>query len=118
VVCNPPFDHVEEFCERALTVADYKVAMICLLRRLPAARWLRRMPLETIYLITPRPSMPPGHWIDAGNTPGGGTQDFVWLVFNKLRSPRSSPTMKWLTRDPSDVRGLRLEQRRGDPLHA
>ncbi len=118
VVCNPPFDHVEEFCERALRMADYKVAMICLLRRLPAAKWLRSMPLETIYLISPRPSMPPGKWIAAGNEPGGGTQDFVWLVFNKLRSPRSSPVVKWLTRDSQDVRGLRLEQRQGDSLHA
>jgi hypothetical protein len=100
VVCNPPFDHVEEFCERALRIASYKVAMICLLRRLPAAGWLRSMPLETIYLITPRPSMPPGSWIAAGNKPGGGTQDFVWLVFSKLHSPRRPPVTRWLTRDP------------------
>jgi hypothetical protein len=99
IVCNPPFDHVEEFCERALKIADYKVAMICLLRRLPAAHWLARMPLETVYMLTPRPSMPPGTWIAKGNKPGGGTQDFCWLVLNKLRSPRQPPTMRWLPRD-------------------
>jgi hypothetical protein len=98
VVCNPPYDFVREFCERALEVAYYKVAMICLLRRLPAARWLQRLPLETVYLLTPRPSMPPGKWIAAGNAPGGGTQDFVALVFNKDRSPRQEPKMKWLTK--------------------
>jgi hypothetical protein len=103
VACNPPFDHVEEFCERALAVAEYKVAMICLLRRLPAAKWLRSMPLETIYLISPRPSMPPGSWIAKGNEPGGGTQDFCWLVFNKLHSPRKPPVMKWLQRDGHDL---------------
>jgi hypothetical protein len=100
VICNPPFDHVEEFCIRALQFAQYKVAMLCLLRRLPAAHWLGELPLETIYALTPRPSMPPGHWIAAGNKPGGGTQDFVWLVFNKRlggRVPR--PQWKWLKRD-------------------
>jgi hypothetical protein len=100
IICNPPYDYMQEFCERALTMANYKVAMMCLLRRLPAAKWLRSMPLETIYLLSPRPSMPPGSWIAAGNKPGGGTQDFVWLVFSKLHSPRRPPVTRWLTRDP------------------
>jgi hypothetical protein len=99
IVCNPPFDQIEAFCERALEVASYKVAMIMLLRRIAAARWLDRMPLETIYMLNPRPSMPPGSWIAKGNAPGGGTQDFCWLVFNKLRSPRLRPVVRWLTRD-------------------
>ena len=83
IACNPPFDHIKEFCERGLEVATYKVAMIVPLRRLPAARWLESLPLESIYLLTPRPSMPPGAWIAAGNIPGGGREDFCWLVFNK-----------------------------------
>ena len=99
IVCNPPFDHVEAFCDRALEIAEYKVAMIMLLRRIAAARWLDRMPLETIYMLNPRPSMPPGTWIAKGNKPGGGTQDFCWLVFSKLRSTRQRPVVRWLTRD-------------------
>lgn len=99
IVCNPPFDHVEEFCQRALRLARWKVAMLCLLRRLPAARWLGELPLESIYAMTPRPSMPPGDWITAGNKPGGGTQDFVWLVFNKSCSGVPRPRWKWLNRD-------------------
>jgi hypothetical protein len=102
IVCNPPFDHVEEFCRRACEIAHYKVAMISLLRRLPAAHWLNELPLETIYLLTPRPSMPPGEYIAAGNKPGGGTQDFVWLVFNK-RKPWGHPKMEWLRRDVSQT---------------
>jgi hypothetical protein len=98
IVCNPPFDHVETFCERALEVATYKVAMLTPLRRLPAARWLERMPLETVYLLTPRPSMPPGSWIAAGNIPGGGSQDFCWLVFNK-QTTATAPRLRWLHRD-------------------
>jgi hypothetical protein len=99
IVCNPPFDHVEEFCERALAVAIYKVAMLVPLRRLPAARWLQQSPLESVLLLKPRPSMPPGHWIEAGNTPSGGTQDFCWLIFNKFTTG-GSPRLRWLNRDP------------------
>jgi hypothetical protein len=98
IVCNPPFDHVEAFCERALEVAEYKIAMIMLLRRLPAAHWLKRFPLETIYMLTPRPSMPPGSYITNGGVPSGGTQDFVWLVFNK-HNHHSVPVVRWLSRD-------------------
>jgi hypothetical protein len=73
--------------------------MICLLRRLPAAHWLQRLPLETVYLLTPRPSMPPGNWVAAGNKPGGGSQDFCWLVFNKRLPTGRSPQLTWLHRD-------------------
>jgi hypothetical protein len=103
IVCNPPFDHVDTFCEQAIRIATHKVAMIMLLRRLPAARWLTGLPLETVYMLTPRPSMPPGAWIADGNKPGGGTQDFCWLVFNKLKVP-GPPVMKWLTRSNASER--------------
>ena len=101
IACNPPFDHVQAFCERACNIAQYKVAMIMLLRRIPAAHWLDQLPLETIYMLTPRPSMPPGEWIEAGNKPGGGTQDFVWLLFNCEQKPRRYPRVRWLHRDES-----------------
>jgi hypothetical protein len=97
VVCNPPFDHVQEFCQRALDMGAGKVAMICLIRRLNAAHWLRSMPLESVWLLTPRPSMPPGSWIAKGNKPGGGTQDFCWLVFR--RGYDAEPMIGWLHRD-------------------
>lgn len=97
IVSNPPFDHIEKFSERALELATYKVAMLVPLRRLPAARWLERMPLETIHLLTPRPSVPPASYITAGNTPGGGSQDFCWLTFNKFMAP-AAPRLRWLQR--------------------
>ena len=98
VVCNPPFDHVEEFCREALRWPSVdKVAMICLVRRLNAARWLQDLPLRRVWLLTPRPSMPPGKWIAAGNKPGGGKQDFCWLVFEP--GFKGKPTMGWLHRD-------------------
>jgi hypothetical protein len=99
VVCNPPFDRVEEFCRRALDVATYKVAMLVPLRRLPAAHWLQRLPLESVYLLTPRPSMPTGAYIAAGKKPSGDTKDYAWLVFNKQSSIGREPKLRWLHRD-------------------
>jgi hypothetical protein len=99
VVCNPPFDHVEEFCERAIEIAIYKIAMLVPLRRLPAAHWLERLPLETTWLLAPRPSMPPASYLAAGKRPGGGREDFCWLVFNKQTPANYRPQLRWLHRD-------------------
>jgi hypothetical protein len=97
IVCNPPFNKCEQFVRRALGLADGKVAVIWLLRRLNAAHWLTSTPLARIYLLTPRPSMPPGHVIEAGEKPSGGTEDFCWLVFSHRH--KGSPELQWLHRD-------------------
>jgi hypothetical protein len=99
IVCNPPFNRIPQFCERALDIATYKVAMLMPLRRLPAAHWLQRLPLESVYLLTPRPSMPPASYLAAGEKPGNGTQDFCWLIFNKRAAVGLEPRMRWLHRD-------------------
>jgi hypothetical protein len=103
IVCNPPFDHVEAFCRKAVDLEAAKVAMICLVRRLPAAHWLRELPLIRIWLLTPRPSMPPGEWIKNGGHIGGGKQDFCWLVFE--RGYQGAPTIGWLHRDQGEPNG-------------
>jgi hypothetical protein len=102
IICNPPFDdeHIQAFCERALQIATFKVAMLVPLRRLPAAHWLEGLPLETIWLLSSRPSMPPGSYIAAGHNPGGGKQDFCWLVFRKGLFAWT-PRLRWLHRDAS-----------------
>ena len=107
IVANPPFDYVREFCEHALDLGAEKVAMICLVRRLNAARWLEKLPLERVWLLTPRPSMPPGSWIAAGNKPGGGTQDFCWLVARAGYT--GAPELKWLHRDGGE--GAQVSQK-------
>jgi hypothetical protein len=98
IVTNPPYQHCHAFALHALKLATRKVAMIWLARRLNAAHWLRQTPLKKIYLISPRPSMPPGHVILAGEKPGGGQQDFVWLVWE--HGYAGAPTVHWLRRDP------------------
>ena len=100
IITNPPFDHCEEFARKALNVGAKQVAMIMLVRRLNAARWLRELPLSRVLLLTPRPSMPPASWIAAGNKPGGGTQDFVWTIFEA--GYRGEPRLGWLQRDRDD----------------
>jgi hypothetical protein len=108
-VTNPPFDYVQEFGEHALDLGATKVAMIMLVRRLNAAHWLRKLPLERIWLLTPRPSMPPGSHIlrvergeidERTGKPckiGGDKQDFCWLVFRG--GYVGNPTISWLHRD-------------------
>jgi hypothetical protein len=97
VVCNPPYDFIREFAERAIELGADVVAMICPTPRLNAARWLQRLPLSRIYLLTPRPSIPPGRLIEAGMKPSGGRPEFCWLVFR--RDHFGSPEMRWLHRD-------------------
>ena len=97
IVCNPPFHDIERFARHALAHTAYKVAFIVPVARLPAARWLRETPLARIWLLTPRPSMPPGHVILAGEKPGGGTADFCWLVWEQGYAGR--PELRWLHRD-------------------
>jgi hypothetical protein len=101
IVMNPPFDKSREFIERALCLGLEKVASIYPTRRLNAASWLAETTLKTIWLITPRPSMPPGSvyrlYEAAKMRPSGGTMDFCWLVFE--RGFVGDPTINWLHRD-------------------
>ncbi len=108
IVSNPPFDRFELFANQALKLARNKVALIWLVPRLNAARWLAGTPLARIWLLTPRPSMPPGHTITAGQKPGGGTQDFCWLVWEQ--GYRGKPELGWMHRD---VQNLTARDRTG-----
>jgi hypothetical protein len=96
-VFNPPFALAQPFTERAIELAKHKVATIFPTRRLNAAKWLQRLPLARVWLLTPRPSMPPGEMIQRGKRSGGGKVDFVWLVFE--RDYPGSPSLRWLNRD-------------------
>jgi hypothetical protein len=100
IVTNPPFHLLEGFTRHALKFARNKVAMIWLARRINAARWLRDTPLVRIWWLTPRPSMPPGHVVAAGQKPGGGTQDFCWLVWEQ--GAEYAGAADWLRRDALD----------------
>lgn len=97
IVSNPPFNVFYPFAREALRRCLRKVALLWLVRTLPAARWLQETPLARIWLLTPRPSMPPGHVIARGENPCGGKQDFCWLVWEHGYS--GAPEIRWLHRD-------------------
>jgi hypothetical protein len=97
-VSNPPFDQIEDIARRCVELAKHKVALICPLRRLPAAHsWLSELPLSKILIMTPRPSMPTGEHIASGGKVGGGTQDYVWLIMKK--DYHGPVVTAWLHRD-------------------
>lgn len=101
VVFNPPFGLINEapypFIEHALDVARYSVAVMVQTMWVMGdkrSRWLETKPVRKVLLITPRPSMPPGRVILAGDKPGGGTQDYCWVIFERgYRGPRE---LGWL----------------------
>lgn len=97
IVCNPPFDIAPQFALHALGLARKKVAMVFPTARLNAAHWLHGTPLARVWLMTPRPSMPPGHVIAAGEKPSGGKMDFCWLVWSRGRIGPAD--LRWLKRD-------------------
>jgi hypothetical protein len=100
IVSNPPFGIAEAFVVHALQLAERKVAML-----LPAnwvqgdkrSRWLEATPLRRVWFLAPRPSMPPGAALAAGQKPGNGTTDYAWFVW--LRGYDGHPEVRWLRRD-------------------
>lgn len=99
-VSNPPFGIAEHFVAHALELMRNATAML-----LPAnwvqgdkrSRWLATTPLLRVLFITPRPSMPPGTAIAAGQSPGNGTTDYAWFIWQ--RGYEGKPEIGWLRRD-------------------
>ena len=83
VVTDPPFALARQFVDHALELTRRRIAILFSIARLNAARWLEDTPFRQLWLLTPRPSMPPGEVILRGEKPGGGKTDFAWLVFEQ-----------------------------------
>jgi hypothetical protein len=49
-----------QFVDHALELAKRKIATLFPIARLNAARWLEDTSFRQLWLLTPRPSMPPG----------------------------------------------------------
>jgi hypothetical protein len=87
IVSNPPFILAEKFVEKSLGLVrkNGKVAMLLPLVWMAGfstkRSWLPASPLRRVYSISPRPSMPPGAVILAGERAGNGTKDFAWFVW-------------------------------------
>lgn len=93
IVSNPPFKFADAWVAHALNLSRRKLALL-----LPTAWvqsnnrsiWLERTPLRTVYLLSPRPSMPPGTALLAGLKPGQGMTDFCWAVWEHGHVGRAS----------------------------
>ena len=99
-VFNPPHEGQSErqFVERAFELGAAKVAIIFQTSKMHAARrWLVPLRLARVYLLTPRPSIPPGEMIERGEKAQGGTRDYSWLVFDPTHE--GAPVIAWLHRD-------------------
>ena len=91
IVSNPPFspcnalvDGQIQFVDLCLSRVRRKVALLLPLGWQAGdgrSRYLDRTPLYRVRTLTPRPSMPPGAFIEAGGKVGGGTDDFAWYIW-------------------------------------
>lgn len=100
IVSNPPFGIADKFAAHALRMAGFKVALLLPTKWMNGAKrgaWLETTPLRRVWLLGPRPSMPPGPVIEAGIAPGNGTTDFAWFVWE--RGYEGRPELHWLRRN-------------------
>jgi hypothetical protein len=96
IVGNPPF--TDAIAQRAIKLDPIKMALIWPFARIVAAwPWLASTPLAHVYMLTPRPAMPPASYIEAGNKPEGARVEHCWMIFE--RGYRGLPTLGWLHRD-------------------
>lgn len=108
IVSNPPFKLCDDrkgsthpWVEQCLRLASRKVALL-----LPAnwiqgdrrSRWLEGTPLRRVWFISPRPAMPPGQVVAAGQKTGAGTTDYAWFVWQQDYDGPAE--IRWLRRDP------------------
>jgi hypothetical protein len=101
-VSNPPHEGESErqFVERAFELGAAKVAVLLQTTKLHAAwRWVIPLRLTRVYLLTPRPSIPPGEMIERGEKAKGGIRDYSWAVFDRAHRKGSLPVFSWLHRD-------------------
>jgi hypothetical protein len=109
IVMNPPFSYqdgrlvrglAERFVRRALDLATHKVAALLPLKWLASqgrARLFAEFP-PAIYVLTERPSMPPGDLIEAmgDRAFSRGKVDYMWLVWDKQAPHLPHAPTSWI----------------------
>lgn len=96
---NPPYKYDEKFLGRAINRSQKLTAALLRAQWANAgarSRWLESLPLRYVLALAPRPSMPPGTVIEAGENPGGGRVDYSWFVFE--RGYTGKPEFGWARR--------------------
>ena len=103
ICTNPPYslldprDGSPSYLRKALAATSHKVVLLVPTVWLNARSWLRDTPLYRVWLLTPRPSMPPGRLVMEGKRAGSGTKDYCFVVF--LHGFSGEPAISWLHRD-------------------
>ncbi len=102
IITNPPFykaKGTEAFIRKALSVAKGKVAIFTDIKFLAGSGRANgiysELPPHRVWVITPRPSCPPGHVLAAGGKASGGTADWCWMVWD-LTAPFTGAELGWL----------------------
>ncbi len=94
IVSNPPYDVLREFVDHALKISTGKVAVIARLAFLASVKrkaWFESRPLARLWVMSRRPSIPPGN-VDVPAK--GGSIDYGWFVFEHEHA--GAPTIGWL----------------------
>lgn len=86
---NPPFfkaKGTEAFIRKALAITRGKVVVFTDIKFLAGGKrangLFRDHPPHRVWIITPRPSCPPGEVLKAGGEAKGGTADWIWMVWD------------------------------------
>ena len=105
IIMNPPFfkaKGAEAFIRKAVSVASGKVAAFVDIKFLAgggrANGLYQEMPPHRVWIITPRPSCPPGEVLRQGGKASGGTADWIWMVWDNT-APRNGTDIDWLRAD-------------------
>jgi hypothetical protein len=112
IIMNPPYSNqdgvlvrglAERFIRKALAIASHKVAVLVPVKQLAGqgrAKLFAEFPPD-IYILTERPSMPPGDKIAELGAKAWkrGKVDFMWLVWDRQR-PREESRTFWIPPRP------------------
>lgn len=105
IVMNPPFlkaRGTEAFVRKALDLARAKVAVFAPIGFLAGDKrssgLFAEHPPSRVYSISPRISCPPGEYLLAGGAAKGGTEEWIWLVWDRT-APHAATTFHWLRAD-------------------
>lgn len=103
IVMNPPFFRAkgtEDFIRHALTLAKGKIAAFVDIKFMAGGNrangLFREHPPHRVWVVTPRVSCPPGVYLQAGNKAGGGTADWIWMVWDMTAPPAQYAQFGWL----------------------
>lgn len=110
VIMNPPYlggDGIEQFVRQGMRYKSVeKIAVFAPAKFLwgqnRALTFYRQCEPARVYMITPRPSCPPGPvWEEAPEEVGGGTEDFCWVLWERSKVDGSwlnefATTLDWI----------------------